>query len=76
MPSPRMQPPRVILFVTAALIALTLLPLAVIAVARTSTSSRPRIHPVLDMDAQEFFGTGGGTAKLKTASGSNCITIS
>jgi mono/diheme cytochrome c family protein len=56
-----MQPPRVILFVIAALIALTLLPLAVIAVARTSTSSRPRIHPVLDMDAQEFFGAQEGT---------------
>ena len=50
-----MRVPRGVIFIVIGLVALTLLPLGVIAVARTSTSTKPRIHPVLDMDVQESF---------------------
>ncbi len=50
-----MRVPRGVIYLLIVAVALTLLPLAVIALARTSTSSKPRIHIVPDMDSQESF---------------------
>ncbi len=50
-----MKLPRGVIYVTVILVALSLLPLAVIAVARNRSSSRPRLHVVPNMDAQESF---------------------
>ena len=47
--------PRPIVYVAASLVALSLLPLAMIAKARFTTSEKPRLHVVWDMDWQKKY---------------------